>query len=138
MFEGRDPADGIELAERVSGDTSVGHALAYCQAVEAAANVDVPLRALSLRVILLELERLYNHVADVGAIANDTGFAIAHAHCYRIREQILRLNKQLTGSRLLRGVLVREVWYAICRSRRTSRRVSRQPSSISMKSWRSA
>jgi Ni,Fe-hydrogenase III large subunit len=105
LFEGRDPLDGVELAERVSGDTSVAHALAYCQAVEAAARVDVPLRARYLRVILLELERLYNHIADVGAIANDTGFAVAHAHCYRIREQLLRLNKHLTGSRLLRGVL---------------------------------
>src|SRR3989454_1147779 len=105
LFEGRNPLDGVELAERVSGDTSVGHALAYCQAVEAAADVDVPPRARYLRVILLELERLYNHIADVGAIANDTGFAIAHAHCYRIREQLLRLNKQLTSSRLLRGVL---------------------------------
>ena len=105
LFEGREPADGVELAERVSGDTSVGHALAYCQAVEAAAHVEVPPRARLLRVILLELERLYNHIADFGAIANDTGFAVAHAHCFRIRERLLRLNKQLTGSRLLRGAL---------------------------------
>jgi Ni,Fe-hydrogenase III large subunit len=54
----------------------------------------------------LELERLYNHIADFGAIANDTGFAVAHAHCYRIRERLLRLNKRLTGSRLLRGSLL--------------------------------
>lgn len=105
LFEGRPAADGVELAERVSGDTSVGHALAYCQAVEAAAHVDIPERARLLRVLLLELERLYNHIADFGAIANDTGFAVGHAHCYRIREGLLRLNKQLTGSRLLRGVL---------------------------------
>lgn len=105
LFEGRRPADGVEIAERISGDTTVGHALAYCQAVEALTRADVPPRARLLRVILLELERLYNHIADVGAIANDTGFAVAHAHCYRIREQLLRLNKQLTGSRLLRGVL---------------------------------
>jgi Ni,Fe-hydrogenase III large subunit/Ni,Fe-hydrogenase III component G len=105
LFEGRRPADGVALAERVSGDTSVGHALAYCQAVESAARVEVPRRARLLRVILLELERLYNHVADFGAIASDTGFAVAHAHCYRIRERLLRLNKQLTGARLLRGVL---------------------------------
>jgi Ni,Fe-hydrogenase III large subunit/Ni,Fe-hydrogenase III component G len=105
LFEGRVPADGVELAERVSGDTSVGHAMAYCQAAEAAARIDVPPRARFLRVVLLELERLYNHIADFGAIANDTGFAVAHAHCYRIRERLLRLNKQLTGSRLLRGVL---------------------------------
>jgi Ni,Fe-hydrogenase III large subunit/Ni,Fe-hydrogenase III component G len=103
LFEGRLPEAGVELAERVSGDTSVGHALAYCQAVEAAAGVDVPRRARYLRVLLLELERLYNHIADFGAIANDTGFAVAHAHCYRIRESLLRLNKQVTGSRLLRG-----------------------------------
>lgn len=105
LFEGREPSAAVELAERVSGDTSVGHALAYCQAIEAAAHVAVPPRARLLRVILLELERLYNHIGDFGAIANDTGFAVAHAHCYRIRERLLRLNKQLTGSRLLRGVL---------------------------------
>jgi Ni,Fe-hydrogenase III large subunit/Ni,Fe-hydrogenase III component G len=105
LFEGRLPEAGVELAERVSGDTSVGHALAYCQAVEAAAGATVPERGALLRVVLLELERLYNHVADFGAIANDTGFAVAHAHCYRIRERLLRLNRALTGSRLLRGVL---------------------------------
>ena len=105
LFEGRRPADGVEIAERISGDTSVGHALAYCQAVEALTRVDAPPRARLLRVVLLELERLYNHVTDFGAIANDTGFAVAHAHCYRIREGLLRLNKRLTGSRLLRGVL---------------------------------
>jgi Ni,Fe-hydrogenase III large subunit len=79
--------------------------MAYCQAVEAAAQIEVPPRARFLRVVLLELERLYNHIADFGAIANDTGFAVGHAHCYRVRERLLRLNKQLTGSRLLRGVL---------------------------------
>jgi len=105
LFEGRAPEAGVELAERVSGDTTIGHALAYCQALESASGTAVPDRARHLRVILLELERLYNHVADFGMIANDTGFAVAHAHCARIREQLLRLNKQLTGSRLLRGVL---------------------------------
>jgi Ni,Fe-hydrogenase III large subunit/Ni,Fe-hydrogenase III component G len=105
LFEGRTPTEGMELAERISGDTSVGHALAYAQAIEAATTTTVPDRARYLRVVLLELERLYNHVADFGAIANDTGFAIAHAHCYRIRENLLRLNKAATGSRLLRGVI---------------------------------
>jgi Ni,Fe-hydrogenase III large subunit/Ni,Fe-hydrogenase III component G len=105
LFEGRAPADGVELAERVSGDTSVGHALAYCQAVETLSGAAVPPRAQYLRVILLELERLYNHVGDFGMIANDTGFAVAHSHCFRIRERLLRLNKRLTGHRLLRGAL---------------------------------
>ena len=106
LFEGRAPADGVELAERVSGDTSVGHALAYCQALESAAGTDVPDRARYLRVVLLEMERLYNHVADFGMLANDTGFAVAHSHCFRIRERLLRLNKRLTGHRLLRGGVV--------------------------------
>jgi len=66
----------------------------------------VPARARYLRVVLLEMERLYNHVADFGMIANDTGFAAAHSHCFRIRERLLRLNKRLTGNRLLRGALV--------------------------------
>lgn len=106
LFEGRLPADGVELAERISGDTTIGHALAYCQALESLAETEVPDRARYLRVILLEMERLYNHIADFGAIANDTGFAIAHAHCFRLRERLLRLNKSLTGNRLLRGGII--------------------------------
>ncbi len=106
LFEGRAPAEGVELAERISGDTSVGHSLAYCQALEALAGVEIPARAQFIRVVLLEMERLYNHVADFGMICNDTGFAVAHSHCFRIRERLLRLNKRVTGSRLLRGNLV--------------------------------
>jgi Ni,Fe-hydrogenase III large subunit/Ni,Fe-hydrogenase III component G len=103
LFEGRAPAEGVELAERISGDTTIGHSLAYCQALEALAGTEVPARARFLRVILLEMERIYNHIADFGMIANDTGFAFAHAHCFRLRERLLRLNKQLTGNRLLRS-----------------------------------
>lgn len=106
LFEGRAPADGVELAERISGDTTIGHSLAYCQALEALAGVEVPARAQYVRVVLLEMERLYNHVADFGMICNDTGFAVAHSHCFRIRERLLRLNKRLTGNRLLRGGIV--------------------------------
>ena len=94
------------LAERISGDTSVGHVLAYCQALEALAGCSVPARAGRLRVTLLELERIYNHVGDVGMIINDTGFSFGHAHCFRIREELLRLNERLTGHRLLRGAVV--------------------------------
>jgi Ni,Fe-hydrogenase III large subunit len=106
LFEGRTPIEGLELAERISGDTTIGHALAYCQALEALAESEAPARARYLRVILLEMERLYNHVADFGMICNDTGFAMAHSHCFRIRERLLRLNKQLTGNRLLRGGVI--------------------------------
>jgi Ni,Fe-hydrogenase III large subunit/Ni,Fe-hydrogenase III component G len=106
LFEGRTAGEGVELAERISGDTTIGHSLAYCQAVEALAGCEIPERAKFLRVILLEMERLYNHIADFGAICNDTGFAAAHSHCFRIRERLLRLNKRLTGSRLLHGGVI--------------------------------
>lgn len=106
LFEGREAEAGVELAERVSGDTTIGHSLAFCQALEAVAGTEVPARARWLRVILLEMERLYNHVGDLGMIANDTGYAVAHAHCFRIRERLLRLNRRLTGNRLLRGGVV--------------------------------
>ena len=58
LFEDRRPAEGVELAERVSGDTSVGHALAYCQAIESMTRIEAPRRAQYIRVVLLELERL--------------------------------------------------------------------------------
>jgi len=106
LFEGRTPAEGVKLAERISGDTTVGHSMAYCQALEALAGVEIPPVARYLRVILLEMERLYNHVADFGMICNDTGFALAHSHCFRIRERLLRLNQRLTGNRLLRDGVV--------------------------------
>jgi Ni,Fe-hydrogenase III large subunit/Ni,Fe-hydrogenase III component G len=106
LFEGHLPTDGVELAERISGDTTIGHSLAYCQALESLAGTEVPSRARFLRVVLLEMERLYNHISDFGAIANDTGFAIAQAHCSRLRERLFRLNKTLTGNRLLRGGII--------------------------------
>ncbi|WP_055478270.1 NADH-quinone oxidoreductase subunit C [Sphaerimonospora mesophila] len=103
LFEGRTPADGIELAERISGDTSVGHALAYCLAVEEATGCAVPPPAQLMRAVLLELERLYNHVTDLGALCNDVAHGILNAHAQRVRERLLRLNAEVTGHRLLRG-----------------------------------
>lgn len=106
LFQGRPPEGGVELAERISGDTVVGHTLAYCLAVEDAAGCVVPLQAQRLRAILLELERLYNHVGDLGALCNDVGFGIVYAHALRIRERLLRLNAKVSGHRLLRGCVV--------------------------------
>ncbi len=103
LFEDQDPGRGLTLAERISGDTAVGHALAYCRAVEDALNLAVPEEAHRARAILLELERLYNHVGDIGALCNDVGHGILHAHAMRIRETLLRLNADTTGHRLLRG-----------------------------------
>ncbi len=105
LFQGREPAHGIELAERISGDTAVGHCLAYALAVEDALGIAVPLVVARRRAVLLELERLHNHIADLGAIANDVGFGIAMAHAQRLREQLLRHNARVTGHRLLRGAI---------------------------------
>ena len=58
-----------------------------------------------LRALLVELERLYNHATDLGALANDVGFALANAHAQHIREQLLRINARVTGHRLLRGAI---------------------------------
>ncbi len=103
LFQGRTPAEGVALAERISGDTAVGHALAYVQAVEDAAGTVVGERVLLIRALLLELERLYNHVGDLGAIVNDVGYGVAKSHCDALKERLLRHNKALTGHRLLRG-----------------------------------
>ncbi|MDO8547392.1 MAG: NADH-quinone oxidoreductase subunit C [Nitrospirales bacterium] len=104
VFENLSLVNGVSLAEKVSGDTSFGHSLCYCQAVETLMGVEAPPRARYLRTIFLELERLHNHIGDVGAICNDTAYALAHAHCARMKERIMQLNDRLTGSRFLRGV----------------------------------
>lgn len=105
LFQGIAPGDAVGLAERISGDSAVAHSLAFCLAVEDAIGLEVSPPALRERAILLEMERLYNHVADIGALCNDVGFGFAHAHAMRIRESLLRLNESLTGHRLLRGAI---------------------------------
>jgi Ni,Fe-hydrogenase III large subunit len=106
LFQGRSVAAGLPLAERISGDTAVGHALAYCLAVEEATGTEVPLAAQNARAMLLELERIHNHVADLGMLCNDAGHGVLNAQAQRVREQLLRLNKEITGHRLLRGGVV--------------------------------
>ncbi|OBG35377.1 NADH-quinone oxidoreductase subunit C [Mycobacterium sp. E3198] len=105
LFQGRPAGGAVELAERVSGDTSVAHALAHSLAVEDGLGIELPDAAHRLRALLVELERLYNHVADLGALANDVGFSLANAHAQRVREKLLRLNATVTGHRLLRGAI---------------------------------
>ena len=82
---------GLFLAESISGDTAVGHALAYAHAIERLAEVTVPARARALRVVLLELERLYNHTADIGALATDVAFTVPASRAQALREGLVRL-----------------------------------------------
>jgi Ni,Fe-hydrogenase III large subunit len=98
---GRD-ADGLaRLAGRVSGDSTVAHTWAACLAMERAAGVEVPPRALAIRAILAERERIANHLGDIGAICNDVGFTFAHMQCSRLREAWQRGNQAVFGHRLL-------------------------------------
>ena len=106
LFENMPVTHGVRLAESISGDSSFAHATAFCHAVERAANVEAPPRARALRTVCLELERVYNHIADIGAIATDVAFVVGNAHAMRLKERVLRLNEQLTGNRLLRGMAV--------------------------------
>ena len=103
---GKIPAELAQLAGRVSGDTTVGHAWAACQAMEQAAGCRVPGRALHLRALLAERERVANHIGDIGAICNDVGFAFMHVQCARLREDWQRRSDELFGHRLLMDTVV--------------------------------
>jgi Ni,Fe-hydrogenase III large subunit len=92
---------GAKLAGRVSGDSTVAYAIAFAQAVEAAFELEIPQRALLLRALMAELERLANHFGDIGAICNDASFSLMHAHCGALRERVLRAADICFGHRLM-------------------------------------
>jgi len=94
------------LVGRVSGDSTVAYALAFARAVEAATETTIPDRAHWLRALMAELERLANHLGDIGAICNDAAFALMLAHCAVLREQVLRASAACFGHRLLMDGIV--------------------------------
>jgi Ni,Fe-hydrogenase III large subunit/Ni,Fe-hydrogenase III component G len=104
LFEGKYPAECIGLAERVSGDSSYAHGLSFCHASEKIFCVEVPAPAARARCVFLELERMYNHISDMGGIALDVGFTFASAYASVIKEKLLAFNEQLTASRYLKGI----------------------------------
>ncbi|HXR34880.1 MAG TPA: hypothetical protein VN754_02980, partial [Candidatus Binataceae bacterium] len=95
----------IYCVETAAGDTSIGHATAYCQALEGLAGATVPARAEVLRGVALELERLANHTGDLGALAGDVGYLPTASYCGRIRGDFLNLTALLCGSRFGRGMI---------------------------------
>jgi Ni,Fe-hydrogenase III large subunit len=91
----------VQLAGRVSGDSTVAYAYAFSKAAEAALGLVVPDRAIWLRALLAELERLANHLGDIGAVCNDASFTLMHAHC-----SVLRTSNAAFGHRLMRDIIV--------------------------------
>src|SRR3981189_3907420 len=96
----------VELAGRVSGDSTAAYAYAFSKAVEAALQLAVPDGGVWLRALVAELERLANHLGDIGALCNDASFPLMHAHCSVLRESVLRASHRAFGHRLLRDVIV--------------------------------
>ena len=100
------PLQAHRLAGRVSGDTTVAYAWAYCMALESAATCDIAPRASWLRGLLLERERVANHLGDLGALGNDAAFAFGLAQFSRLREDWLRLSHDVFGHRLMMDCIV--------------------------------
>jgi Ni,Fe-hydrogenase III large subunit len=98
--------EAARLAGRTSGDSTVAYALAFAHAVEAALDIQAPPRAVYLRALMAELERLANHFGDFGAICNDASFSLMHAHCHVLREQTLRASNACFGHRLMMDCIV--------------------------------
>jgi len=101
LMTGKPVAQAARLSARLSGDSTVAHALAFARAVEAASGTEPPLRAVWLRALMAELERIANHIGDVGAICNDAAFAFMQAHCTVLREEVLRAAALCFGHRLM-------------------------------------
>ncbi len=106
LMTGVDLDRAAKLAGRTSGDSTVAYTFAFARAAEAALGVEAPPRAAWLRALMAELERLANHLGDIGAICNDAAFAVMHAHCGVLRERVLRVSDAAFGHRLLRDRIV--------------------------------
>ncbi|MEO8038371.1 MAG: NADH-quinone oxidoreductase subunit C [Betaproteobacteria bacterium] len=105
-FEALDLIDGAQLAGRISGDSTVAYAWAYAMALESACAAAIPARAAWLRALLLERERVANHLGDLGFLGNDAGLAFGLAQFSRLKEQWLRTNAAVFRHRYLMDTIV--------------------------------
>lgn len=105
VAEGRDAEEAVRIVERATATSTVAHALAFSQAVEAAAGCETSERAALLRSVLAEVERVHSHLLDLAALANATGLPVAQQELMAARERVLRTAARLTGHRYLRGMI---------------------------------
>jgi formate hydrogenlyase subunit 5 len=105
LAEGKTPSEAVIIAETISGDESAVNAAAFCLAVEKIAQCRVPERAWYLRTILLEMERIYSHLGDLAGMNVDVAFPVGATDFLILREEILRFNDTMTGSRFLKRVI---------------------------------
>jgi Ni,Fe-hydrogenase III large subunit len=106
LMTGAPLARAVRLAGRISGDSTVAYAFAFARAIETAQGIEPPVRAIWLRALMAELERVANHLGDIGAICNDASFSLIHAHCGILREQVLRTSNTCFGHRLMMDRIV--------------------------------
>ncbi|MGH7024913.1 MAG: nickel-dependent hydrogenase large subunit [Caulobacteraceae bacterium] len=106
LMIGADLDAAAKLAARACGDSTVAYGIAFARAAETAMGLEPPTRAVWLRALMAELERLANHLGDIGAICNDAAFALMHAHCAALREQLLRAADAAFGHRLMMDLAV--------------------------------
>ena len=104
--EGKTPEEALHIVERICGACSVSNTWSFCQAVEKVAGVSVPRRAEIIRTLLSELERIVNHVGDLGNMPAGVGFNPAISLGSRLKERLMRLCEAVAGNRFLRGVIV--------------------------------
>ena len=105
LAEGMNPQECVRIAECISGDETVANAVGFCNAVEKICGLSVPKRALQLRTILLELERVYSHLGDLAGMCVDVAYPVGASPFFILREEIFRQNDALTSSRFLKGIV---------------------------------
>jgi Ni,Fe-hydrogenase III large subunit/Ni,Fe-hydrogenase III component G len=103
LAEGMTPQNCIRIAESISGDETASNSIAFCIAVEKICGLSIPKRALQLRTIMLELERVYSHLGDLAGMCVDVAYPVGASPFFILREEIFRQNESLTGSRFLKG-----------------------------------
>jgi formate hydrogenlyase subunit 5 len=105
LAEGTVPQDCVRIAETISGDETVANAVGFCNAVEKICGLSVPKRALQLRTVLLELERIYSHLGDLAGMCVDVAYPVGASPFFILREEIFRQNEALSGSRFFKGTV---------------------------------